>query len=548
MAAMSLFGKALWGLVGLSLIVAASVGSARMGWERAYRDVVLAVHGGDLMALNASSIWEALEGANLQAVTLAPQDVRELRRRYFPFRASEARLSMADLERLRARGFSVYWRLDAWISPSDGEAYVEDLLAVGPRGLLLAHPRALPSGRAEPIVKALQDRTERTAIGLVEFVDALLARRLYDHGVRDLFRAHLLKGAERAALDDAEAWNRLLQAVRERNVRFVELRALSLDQLISDATMLGRELERFGYALTTSIPPRPAPFGPGSWVLALMGLGWVSLLLLAIGRSMAARPWREMTIWTVGVITGLGALAQWPEFAPQGLAWAIAAGSPVAAYLLVATPRLGNGRDRHGIAVLLGCSAVSALGGLWAAAVLSSDRYFLGVETFSGVKAVLVLPVLGVGILAMRCVRWRAFGRFDALVGAAVGVALLVAVLRSGNVSPVPVLDFEVQVRHWLEGVFGVRPRFKEFLIGHPALVLWGSLGARSRRPWTVGLLLVGLLGQVSIVNSFLHLHTPLGVTLLRTAHGLWLGAVLGGLLQLLAKRAFRISPAQPLD
>jgi MFS family permease len=40
--------------------------------------------------------------------------------------------------------------------------------------------------------------------------------------------------------------------------------------------------------------------------------------------------------------------------------------------------------------------------------------------------------------------------------------------------------------------------------------------------------LTVGAIGQVSILNSFCHLHTPLTLTLLRVFNGLWVGALAG--------------------
>jgi len=154
------------------------------------------------------------------------------------------------------------------------------------------------------------------------------------------------------------------------------------------------------------------------------------------------------------------------------------------------------------------------------------------------VKAALVVPLVGIALLARRSARVP-FRAGEGLLWAAVALAVTLMLIRSGNGSLWPASGLELEIRSWLEGALSVRPRFKEFLIGHPLLVLWGALGAR-RRPWALSLLTIGAIGQVSIINSFMHLHTPIGVTLLRTFHGLWLGAILGGLLQLLCAFAFR--------
>lgn len=84
-------------------------------------------------------------------------------------------------------------------------------------------------------------------------------------------------------------------------------------------------------------------------------------------------------------------------------------------------------------------------------------------------------------------------------------------------------------------------------MIGHPLLLVGFYLKARGRgfrlptgrgpaaqalhfifhdpRPF----LLAGFIGQLSLINTFCHAHTPLSVSLLRVYHGLWIGALLGG-------------------
>jgi hypothetical protein len=84
---------------------------------------------------------------------------------------------------------------------------------------------------------------------------------------------------------------------------------------------------------------------------------------------------------------------------------------------------------------------------------------------------------------------------------------------RSGNLPAIPVARWEELLRERLEDWLIARPRFKEFLVGHPALMLW------RREPSLVhlGLLALGALGQASIINTFVHLHTPLVLSLWRT-------------------------------
>jgi len=50
-------------------------------------------------------------------------------------------------------------------------------------------------------------------------------------------------------------------------------------------------------------------------------------------------------------------------------------------------------------------------------------------------------------------------------------------------------------------------------------------------RRWAAPALLVGVLGQASMLNTFCHIHTYLTVSLMRAFIGLLLGAVLGMLI-----------------
>ena len=55
---------------------------------------------------------------------------------------------------------------------------------------------------------------------------------------------------------------------------------------------------------------------------------------------------------------------------------------------------------------------------------------------------------------------------------AALGGAVWVFVGRSGHTAGVPVPGFELMLRRFLENTMYARPREKEFIIGHPALML----------------------------------------------------------------------------
>lgn len=557
------FPTLLWLSVALALSIALGIAGARVVWQSEYQQVEIAVNLEDLYQLGDGRphdplvpFMRGLQGQKLRALTVSPTAIRELRARFTRLPPEGALLDLTELRRWRQRGWAVYWRLDDWITERRFDPYLEGLFDVAPRGLLLAHPYALPAQSENPFLKHLRSQDRRTLVGLVEFVDPWPAVRLHKLGYRDFVRTHLLKAEERRAMSRREARNRYLQAITERNVRLVELRAISTDQLMGDLAALREGIRET--RLSLGMPEAPRSFSVAPWALGMLWLGALGLFILAASRELALSPRRLMPIWAVlglaglagflGVSSGTG-IAR--ESLREGLAWIIAAGGPVAGFALLS--RWGLGREGlrriqawaalgsggalkmmgplRGLVALLALSMVSVLVGIAASSTLSDVPHFIGLESFRGVKLALALPVVGVAVLGVRHLSSRSLRMGDVLVWSALVLLIAFVLLRSDNVPQWLVPGFEQKLRDWLEAGLGVRPRFKEFLIGHPLLMVWGYLGADRRRPWALALLSAGFIGQVSIVNSHVHLHAPLLVTLTRTAHGLWAGAILGALI-----------------
>jgi hypothetical protein len=227
--------------------------------------------------------------------------------------------------------------------------------------------------------------------------------------------------------------------------------------------------------------------------------------------------------------------------------------------------RRAASRARRSAWPLLQFTAISAttlMGGLTVVGLLSERPFMVKVSAFMGIKAAHFLPLLAIGMLYVAGalggprpwteVRRRArqnlgvflVGRLQvwhlAIGFVALGVLGLM-LARTGNDPGVGISGTEMSMRGLLDRYL-VRPRTKEFLVGHPVLLTALVLSARRVRPtWLVPLALVGAIGQVSMVNSFCHLHTPLLLTLARTFNGLWIGVILGLVLARLVGR--RVPP-----
>jgi hypothetical protein len=198
-------------------------------------------------------------------------------------------------------------------------------------------------------------------------------------------------------------------------------------------------------------------------------------------------------------------------------------------------------------------SAITALGIIHVIGLLASRSFMLRADQFLGIKAQHAIPLLIVAVaalaggVALPDETWRRYraratenlraaldepARYGALIlGLAALAALALIVARTGNDAGVGVSGFELKARAVLDRVLPVRPRTKEFLVGHPAFLLGLAWWWRGRRRLAIPCFVVGSLGQVSLLNTFCHIHTPLVISLWRGALGLIIGTLLGILL-----------------
>jgi hypothetical protein len=123
------------------------------------------------------------------------------------------------------------------------------------------------------------------------------------------------------------------------------------------------------------------------------------------------------------------------------------------------------------------------------------------------------------------------------VIGLVVLVMVGIMVARSGNDSGVEVSGIELRFRALLDTLLFVRPRTKEFLLGHPAMFAGIALALGGRRGWAALLLVIGMIGEVSILNTFCHIHTPIMLSVWRVIIGAVVGAIVGILVVLIFSR-----------
>ncbi|MBI3910342.1 MAG: hypothetical protein HY320_05340 [Armatimonadetes bacterium] len=410
--------------------------------------------------------------------------------------------------------------------------------------------------------------------GAVEFGKQRGDASLQEQVPERVVRVHSIAGAEMTRLTLPEAIERYVRAAAERNIRLCYVRPPNavLEDTFEDnvryVAAIARGLQGAGLQLGPA-PAVPRLFGAGlagrlPALPVASGTAAMAVLLLALILPVPKRAQWRLTV--LGSVVAGGAVLLTGSLGRQLVALAAALVGPVLAFVWIPLPAgataemaspVSGSPLRYACRHFLRLSLFSVLTGAMVAALLSEQQFLLKIRSFVGIKAAHVLPILAIGLVYLVGIeagdswprtRQRAAQRarlfLDEPIRTWHALGLLVAVaalalllLRTSNDTGVGVSSLEMKFRSVLDRVMLVRPRTKEFLIGHPLLILglaWAAsrrLSGSGWRRWSLPLLLLGAIGQVSIVNTFCHLHTPLHVTLLRVFNGVWLGGLLGLLL-----------------
>jgi hypothetical protein len=390
--------------------------------------------------------------------------------------------------------------------------------------------------------------------GAIEFAKQAGAGNLMQAIPNYTVRVHSVGLAESLLLSPGEIVERLERAAQERNIRVLYLRAAGADTatLRDILQQLERRLHRAGYAIRESGARPFEALQPPVWQFALVGLG------VGVLAGWALTLFRRVGVWAFAPLA-LGVAFALLCLLPLGRkAVALAAALLFPTVGVVAMAWLAQGAAPNlwqGARLLLVPFAWSLMGALHIVGLLAETPYLIKADQFAGVKLAHALPLLLVlafytAWVVGRWDFWREWLARPVLWGqvllalvilSAVGLMLI----RTGNEAPGAVPDWELRLRALLETVMQVRPRTKEFLIGHPALVVGAAMLLTGRTRLLPLTMFLATIGQASMVNTFCHLHSPLLVSLQRTGWGILLGVGLG-LLALGALRPFATPTARP--
>ena len=357
---------------------------------------------------------------------------------------------------------------------------------------------------------------------------------------------------------------RYVLGVRERNIRVVYLRPYAhlwegrsieaTNVAIVREIAAGLRARGFSLGVATPVPA----FRLNPIVVTLVSLAVPAIFLLMLEAFGIAEMRLAVALFALDLVVfalGYGLHHDLIVRKLDGLAAALL--FPVAAAVALAPAfrgTLGGNPYVAGVRALIVGIGTAFAGGIVVVGLLSTPLTMEEIDRFLGVKAVLVVPPLA--ILALYWFTSKFGGRvsnlraaldspvriIQLLALAVLGIVALLVVVRSGNQPDITPSAFELALRSKLTALLSVRPRFKEFVIGWPFLMLLPSLIPIDRRAWGWLFALAVGIGLSDVLDTFSHLHTPLAVSIVRIVLGGVLGAILGAVL-IAVYRHFRKPP-----
>lgn len=339
-----------------------------------------------------------------------------------------------------------------------------------------------------------------------------------------------------------ESIDRTTRAVKERNIKsiFYHLRTTGdAEENINEAvSYLTGVQDKMPEHFTLGTPKLFEKISVPGWVTALVVLAGILFSYLMTDRFKNQKI--RLVLPVLLILLALAYFVLNKVLFLQAFALIIAVLTPI--YAVVKSAH-GSTRIAEILVQYIKAIAISLIGILIVIGLLNGNGFVTGFETFRGVKLVYVIPIAGIALFALFQIYDITKNGFKGSLNTSVKllnkevkywhvvVLIIIAAVgffyigRTGNAGTVS--EFELMFRQWLENILYVRPRTKEFLIGFPFFVLALYVMGINKK-WGTILLIPGVIGFLSIMNTFTHLHIPVSVSLLRTLYSSVLGFVIG--------------------
>ncbi|WP_026909352.1 DUF5693 family protein [Paucisalibacillus globulus] len=329
--------------------------------------------------------------------------------------------------------------------------------------------------------------------------------------------------------------NQAIRAIKERNIRSVLFHfqtsdsKSSLENAISFISGINQEIPSH---FTAGVPKPFKEIQVSHWIIILLLLAGVIFTYLA--SQVYRNKWVSFSSGIGMLLIALAYLLLDRLVLLQGFALIIAIVTPIYAILSTTVS------NQKIIIQYLKALGITFVGIVIIIGLLNGNPFITGFEVFRGVKLVYLIPIPFTGLFLFYREGLLLLNKevkyWHLLLFLIVGAIGIYYISRTGNTGEVS--NMELLLRNKLEEILYVRPRTKEVLIGFPFYLLGLYL---LRRHQLVGKLfvLIGVIGFLSIVNTFTHFHIPLYISLLRTVYSIVLGYLMGMLFIYLYKQLF---------
>ncbi|OFW47558.1 MAG: hypothetical protein A2163_10140 [Actinobacteria bacterium RBG_13_35_12] len=475
--------------------------------------------------------------------------------------------SEEDIELVRNLGFQVILRLKNFpqINKEDVEFKFKESDKAGKiSGILFEGETVLGYPSKENLIHTAELlKLKEYSFGIIEFADQKGIETVAHQASELAVRVHSITKEEMDIISKQKATERWIRAAKERKVRifyikpFMKSNSDLIEENLAYITTIKEELKasdfKTGRASILSTPYQE----PKIFILLLI-LGVISGGLILLKKVFNLKKYQEYSLLLLGVLFSLLLLFLNREiFLLKLMALLTALIFPTLAIINNERYFLGNNNSKFKDAqdfsknnpsfnemikmVLSGFFRIILItlsGALLIAALLSNNKFMLGIEQFSGIKISYLVPLLLVLAIMWLKVNKGKLAILEnikkpiliehVIIMVFFALFLVIYISRSGNFSFLPVLSIEEKIRIFLEKTLIARPRNKEFLIGYPALLLAISMNYLKIKEFKIPLIIVGTIGPVTLINTFCHIHTPFLFSMLRTFNGAWLGLVLG--------------------
>lgn len=442
-----------------------------------------------------------------------------------------------DLQAINDAGLTLVPRIRFWQGADQKTldmffASIKDIPAVSM--LTFNDPVIFATGNIPYIAEKIKELN--VPVGSFEFYEQQGLNSLALQSGKKVQRVHAISENDMEKYNESQAIDRFNLAVSERNIRVLMVRLFGMsqpekayDRALKYLEDIKTNIEKEGFNIGSAKDLPGLPYS--RLIMFVIGLGVIGGGIL-IATQIFNSFWAAL-LGILAIVGWGGLLFIQPVLARKAFALFSVIIFPVIGVTSVVSDK--KKRLNEAVYALLKMSLISFIGAVIMTGLLADKSFMIKLDQFSGVKAAHVIPLLIIvvyyvfkdskymdkfkEILNLPILMWHV------IAGGLLLVVLAVYVIRTGNTGTMLVSSWEITMREFLDKLLGVRPRTKEFLLGHPAMLALLYYGYDLRR---VLLLILGVIGQVSLVNTYAHIHTPLLISLIRSFHGLWIGILIG--------------------